>query len=275
MWRRPLLGPTLLAATVAALAATASAAAEGPQSPGSHKAVIELFTSQGCSSCPPADALLGRLADKPGLVALSFSIDYWDYLGWRDTLGSPANSERQRGYARARGDGRVYTPQIVVDGITHVNGADEEAVHQAVATAEKRLGKSKVPITTRADGDTLIVDVGAAPEGSERRSATVWLAIAKEQEKVAINRGENRGKEITYHHPVRELTPIGMWDGEAMTLRLPLKDLKTMGGDCLFVLLQEENTGPILGAAEFEQEDEGKSKGNGPVREKTPGGLGG
>ena len=79
--------------------------------PAIKSAVVELFTSQGCSSCPPADALLGQLTEKPGVVALSYSVDYWDYLGWRDTLGSPANSERQRAYARARGDGKVYTPQ--------------------------------------------------------------------------------------------------------------------------------------------------------------------
>ena len=250
MRRHTLFGPAAAVLTAIA-AATSMAAAEGQDAAKPNKAVVELFTSQGCSSCPPADALLGRLADDPSLVALSFSIDYWDYLGWRDTLGSPANSERQRGYARARGDGRVYTPQIVVDGITHANGADETAVREAVAHAEKRLAKDKVPIKMRAEGDTLIVDVDAAPEGSDRRSATVWLAIAKEVEKVAIKRGENRGKEIAYHHPVRELTPIGMWEGEALTLRLPLKDLKTMGGDCLFVLLQEESTGPILGGAEF------------------------
>ncbi len=226
-------------------------AAEGQEPAAANKAVVELFTSQGCSSCPPADALLGRLVEDKSVVALSFSIDYWDYLGWRDTLGSPANSERQRGYARARGDGRVYTPQMVIDGVTHVNGADEEAVRDAVKTAEKQLAAAKVPIGMRADGDTLIVDVGAAPEGSDRRSATVWLAVAKDKEKVAISRGENRGKEIAYHHAVRELTPIGMWEGETLALRLPLTDLKTMGGDCLFVLLQEESNGPILGAAEF------------------------
>ncbi|MGB6348352.1 MAG: DUF1223 domain-containing protein, partial [Methyloceanibacter sp.] len=209
------------------------------------------FTSQGCSSCPPADALLGRLVDKPGLVALSFSVDYWDYLGWRDTLGSSANSDRQRGYARSRGDGRVYTPQIVVDGVVHVNGADESAVRAAVKAAEKRLAEVKVPVSMHAEGDTLIVDIGAAPAGSDRRAAAVWLAIAKEVEKVEVARGENRGRALSYHHPVREFTPIGIWHGEAMTLRLPLKDLKTMGGDCLFALLQVENTGPILGAAEF------------------------
>jgi hypothetical protein len=273
------MAPTVVGAAVfAALAASAAiaAAAEGDAPGEKSKAVVELFTSQGCSSCPPADVLLGKLAEQPELVALSFSIDYWDYLGWRDTLGSPSNSDRQRGYARARGDGRVYTPQMVVNGVTHVNGADEAAVREAVTLAEKRLAKNKVPIGTRAEGDTLIVDVGAAPKDSDRRSATVWLAIAKEVEKVAVTRGENRGKELAYHHPVRELTPIGMWEGEALTLRLPLKDLKTMGGDCLFVLLQEESTGPILGAAEYEQEEEEeKGQGNGPVREKTPGGLGG
>jgi hypothetical protein len=224
----------------------------GAANPDSPPAVIELFTSQGCSSCPPADALLGRLVDKPGVVALSYSVDYWDYLGWRDTLGSPANSERQRNYARARGDGRVYTPQVVVDGLTHVNGASEAAIEMAMRNAAKRLQDVKVPVSMRADGDTLIVDVGAAPEGSDRRAGTVWLAIAKRVETVKVARGENRGRDLSYHHPVRELSPIGMWHGEPMTIRLPLKDLKTMGGDCLFALLQVEESGPMLGAAEYE-----------------------
>jgi hypothetical protein len=214
--------------------------------------VIELFTSQGCSSCPAADALLGQLAERPGFVALSYSVDYWDYLGWRDTLGSPANSERQRDYAKARGDGRVYTPQAVVDGVTHANGSDEDAIQAAVAAASVRLAQVKVPVSMHGEGDTLVIDVGAAPETSDQRSATIWLAIAKEVEKVVVARGENRRRELSYHHPVRELTPIGMWHGEAVTLRLPLKDLETMGGDCLFALLQVEDSGPILGAAEFE-----------------------
>lgn len=247
----------ICASAVAAIAALALAAsggtgvAAGPPANG-NKAVVELFTSQGCSSCPPADALLGELAEKPGIVALSFSVDYWDYLGWRDTLASPGNSERQRNYARARGDGRVYTPQAVVDGIIHANGANEAEIEMAMRNAAKRLQDDKVPVNMHADGDTLIVDVGAAPQGSAKRDATVWLAIAKEVEKVEIKRGENRGRALSYHHPVRELSPIGMWHGEPITLRLPLKDLKTMGGDCLFALLQVEDSGPILGAAEFE-----------------------
>ena len=211
-----------------------------------HQPRLLVLPAGGCASRPT-----GR--GSPDVVALSTPVDYWDYLGWRDTLGSAANTERQRAYAKARGDGRVYTPQLVVDGVTHVNGGDEAAVHAAVASAEKRLAEVKVPVSMRADGDTLIVDVGAAPENSDRRAGTVWLAIAKEVETVEVARGENRGRDLSYHHPVRELSPIGMWHGDPITLRLPLKDLKTMGGDCLFALLQVEDSGPILGAAEFEQ----------------------
>ena len=142
---------------------------------------------------------------------------------------------------------------MVVDGVTHVNGADEAAIEMAMWHAARSGSQDvKVPVSMRADGDTLIVDVGAAPEKFGPRAATVWLAIAKEVEKVEVARGENRGRDLSYHHPVRELSPIGMWHGEAITLRLPLKDLKTMGGDCLFALLQVEDYGPILGAAEFE-----------------------
>jgi len=216
-------------------------------------AVLELFTSQGCSSCPPADALLAELGKRPGLVTLSYSVDYWNYLGWHDTLASPANSERQREYARMRGDGKVYTPQIVVDGLTHVNGSNEAAIEMAMRSAAIRLKDAKVPVTMHAEGDTLVIGIGAAPDNSDKRDATAWLAIAKEMETVSITRGENRGKKLSYSHPVRDLSPVGMWKGEAMTLKLPLKDLKTMGGDCLVALLQVENGGPILGAAEYDR----------------------
>jgi hypothetical protein len=103
----------------------------------------------------------------------------------------------------------------------------------------------------RAEADTLVIDIGAAPEASDKRAATVWLALAKDKETVSITRGENRGQKITYHHPVRELSPVGMWKGEAMTIRLPLKDLKAKGGDRLFALLQVENSGPIIGAGAY------------------------
>jgi hypothetical protein len=242
----------LLSCVLAAPIFAGPSRAETPSEPVAGNSVLELFTSQGCSSCPPADALLGELAEKPGIVALSYSVDYWNYLGWRDTLSSASNSDRQREYAKARGDGRVYTPQIVVDGLLHVVGSDENGIEQAMKDAAKRLANVRVPVSMRSEGDTLVIDVGAAPEESYTRKATIWLAIAKEEETVAITRGENRGRTLSYHHPVRDLSPVGMWNGEAMTLRLPLKDLKTMGGDCLIALVQVENYGPVLGAAEFE-----------------------
>ncbi|MGH6735222.1 MAG: DUF1223 domain-containing protein [Methyloceanibacter sp.] len=242
------------AAALALLWLAAPAQAEPPEPTASGPILLELFTSQGCSSCPPADALLAEYSDKPGIITLSYSVDYWNYLGWHDTLSSPANSERQREYARVRGDGRVYTPQVVVDGVQHVNGGNEAAIEMAIRNAAKRLQNVKVPVTMRAEGNSLVIDIGAAPEGSDMREGTVWLAIAKDKETVAIARGENRGKTITYSHPVRECTPIGMWKGEAMTLRLPLKDLRTIGGDFLVALLQVESAGPILGAAEYQRQ---------------------
>jgi len=241
----------LLALVLAALAAPGMA--EPPKTAAPSTAVLELFTSQGCSSCPPADALLAELGKRPGLVTLSYSVDYWNYLGWHDTLSSAANSERQRDYARMRGDGKVYTPQIVVDGLIHVIGSNEAAIEAAVRSTAIRLKDAKVPVNMHAEGDTLVIGIGAAPDNSDKRDATVWLAIAKERETVSISRGENRGRKLSYSHPVRELSPIGMWKGEAMTLRLPLKDLKTIGGDSLVALLQVENGGPVLGVAQYDR----------------------
>jgi hypothetical protein len=240
-------------AAAAAIVAALPGLAEPPQTAPKPSVVLELFTSQGCSSCPPADALLAKLTEEPGVVTLSYAVDYWNYLGWRDTLSSPANSERQRDYARVRGDGKVYTPQLVVDGVMHVNGSNEAAIEMAMRKTGAQLAKAKVDIAMRAEADTLVIDIGAAPASSDKRAATVWLALAKDKETVSITRGENRGQKITYHHPVRELSPVGMWKGDAMTIRLPLKDLKAKSGDRLFALLQVENSGPIIGVAAHER----------------------
>jgi hypothetical protein len=250
-----------LGATFAIAKADNASLAKALDKPTDTPVLLELFTSQGCSSCPPADALFDELRDKPGIITLSFSVDYWNYLGWHDTLSSPENSDRQRDYALSRGDGKVYTPQVVVDGIKHVNGANEAAIEMAIRTAERRLKDVKVTMSMRAEGDSLLVDIGGAPATSDMRQATVWLAVAKDEETVEITRGENRGETITYTHPVRELMPVGMWKGEPTTLRLPLKDLHAIGGDCLVSMLQVEGAGPILGAAMFQPRQELKTSG--------------
>ena len=114
------------------------------------RAVIELFTSQGCSSCPAADKLLGELAADPSLVPISVPIDYWDYLGWKDTLADPRNTARQKAYAHVRGDGQIYTPQVVVNGSVHALGSDKSAIEQAIAKSRKNGAMSLPPVTLTA-----------------------------------------------------------------------------------------------------------------------------
>src|SRR3954466_11374930 len=116
------------------------------------RAVIELFTSQGCSSCPPADQLLGELTNDSSLVAVSVPVDYWDYLGWKDTLADPHNTARQKAYAHARGDGQVYTPQVVVNGTLHALGSDKAAIELAIAASRKNGAMSLLPTLTVGEG---------------------------------------------------------------------------------------------------------------------------
>jgi hypothetical protein len=214
-----------------------------------HKAVVELFTSQGCSSCPRADALLAQLAGRDDVIALSMSVDYWDYLGWKDTLASPRFSERQRAYALARGDGAIYTPQAVVNGLAHVNGGDEAAIGRSIAKTGKVVASSHVPIRMSTEGEHLVVEAGATPADADGREATLWLAVIAKHVTVEIARGENQGKTITYNNVVRELMPIGMWSGKPMTVQLARHSFMRPGADKCAVLLQQDKAGPILGAA--------------------------
>ena len=215
------------------------------------KPVIELFTSQGCDSCPPADALLGKYVARGDVIALSLPVDYWDYLGWRDTLASPKYSNRQRAYARARRDGEVYTPQMVVNGVAHVVGSDIGAIERALSKTQRSLNRHQVALKIWAEGNELIIEAGAMPNGEKKVSGTIWLALIKKEASVAIKRGENRGKRITYHNVVRDLTPIGKYSGQPVTLTLPKRDLMRYGADGCTVLLQVDDAGPIIAAAEM------------------------
>jgi hypothetical protein len=214
-----------------------------------HKAVVELFTSQGCSSCPRADALLAQLAGRDDVIALSMSVEYWDYLGWKDTLASPRFSERQRAYALARGDGAIYTPQAVVNGLAHVNGGDEAAIGRSITKTDKVVASTHVPIRMSTDDGHLIVEAGPTPSGAGAIEATLWLAVVAKDVTVEIMRGENQGKTITYSNVVRELMPIGMWSGKPMTVQLARHSFMRPGADKCAVLLQQGKAGPILGAA--------------------------
>jgi hypothetical protein len=217
---------------------------------GETRAVLELFTSQGCSSCPPADRLVGQFANDPSVVALSVPIDYWDYLGWRDTLANPAHSARQRAYARARGDGQVYTPQIVVNGSADALGSDQGAIERAIVQTDHKSGVMSLPVVLAVNNGTLDVSVSGgdkAPAASE-----VWLCPLAKAVPVAIGRGENRGRTITYHNVVRNWLKLGAFSAAQSNWNVPMAQIKAEGIDAAAVMVQEgshDRPGIILGAA--------------------------
>jgi len=230
--------PALLAAVAAF--ATTEASAE-------PRAVIELFTSQGCSSCPPADRLLGELAHDPSLIAMSLPIDYWDYIGWKDTLAKPRHTTRQRFYARTRGDGDVFTPQVVINGVTHAVGNDKAAINKAIAESRREGAVLSIPVKVAVADGKLSVTI---PAGPEKAAGEVWLCALGTAVPVAIGRGENSGHTVTYHNVVRRWLKLGDFTGAARTFSVPLTDLET--ADAAAVIVQAgtaDRPGTMLGAA--------------------------
>jgi hypothetical protein len=216
------------------------------------RAVIELFTSQGCSSCPAADKVLGELAKDPSVVALSMPIDYWDYLGWKDTLADARFSARQKAYSRMRGDREVYTPQVVVNGSAHVIGSDREAIESAIGATRKTDGVMSVPVTMTQSGKQLTVSVAAASKGPAAMHGEVWICSISTAVPIMIGRGENGGREVTYYNVVRNLLKVGDWNGTSGSWTVPLENISRDGVDAAVVYLQDGNRdrpGPMLGAA--------------------------
>lgn len=207
------------------------------------KAVVELFTSQGCSSCPPADRLLSELARERTLVALTMPVDYWDYLGWKDTLAQPLFTSRQRSYAHRRGDHAVYTPQMVVNGKAHVLGSDRGAVQKAVAASAL-----PVSISVEENGSGAKVRVSGTEAGGA--AAEVVVLPVQRTRAVKIQRGENTGKSITYANVARGIHRLGSWNGGAATFEVPGALVSQGDADGFVVLVQrEEQAGAVLGAA--------------------------
>lgn len=217
---------------------------------GEPRALLELFTSQGCSSCPAADKLLGELAADPSLVVMSVPIDYWDYLGWKDTLASPAHSARQRAYAHVRGDRQVYTPQIVVNGAMHVLGSDRAAIERVIEQTDQKPAVMSLPVLFSTGGANLTVHVESAE--SEHPAGEIWLCPLAKTVPVAIGRGENRGRTVTYHNVVRTWLKLGDWTGQQASFNVPLSEIKADDADAAAVMVQEgtrDKPGIILGAA--------------------------
>lgn len=212
------------------------------------RAVVELFTSQGCSSCPAADRILAEYAKRGDVLALSWHVDYWNYLGWRDTFSKAAFTDRQQRYAASFQRRGVYTPQAVVNGRTHAVGSHHREIENLI-TSYARSGKGlTVPVTTRFEGESVRITAGGV-DGK----ATLWIVYFDRRIPVKILRGENRGRTITYHNVVRDFTMLGMTKDGAVDITLPLDEMKRKGFDSCALLLQKATAagtpGPIVGAA--------------------------
>ena len=216
------------------------------------RAVVELFTSQGCSSCPPADRIIGELAKDPSIIALSMPIDYWDYLGWKDTLADSRFSARQKAYSKMRGDRDVYTPQVIVNGSVHVIGSDRGKIEGAIGDTRKAERVMSVPVSMTLAGKQITVSVADSNKGPAAAHGEVWICSISRAVPIAIGRGENRGQKVTYYNVVRNLLKVGDWNGSSGSWTVPLENISREGVDAAVVYLQDgsrDKPGLMLGAA--------------------------
>ncbi len=203
-------------------------------------AVLELYTSEGCSSCPPAEAHLGELAQRPDVLALAFHVDYWDDLGWRDRFGLRESVQRQRIYAKSLGLSSVYTPQAIIDGRADTVGSDAPAIDKRLSAKRGGIG-----LTVAVRGAEVQIDVAT----QERAVPSDVVLVAYRRSAVsAIGRGENSGRTLTEFNIVRAIRTLGSWDGRSQQYRAPLESLPGDATD-VAVLVQPLGQGPIIGAA--------------------------
>ncbi len=238
------------ALALVALAASAPGAASQSVEIRQPTGVVELFTSQGCSSCPPADRVMTELSKSDDTLALSWHVDYWDYLGWKDTFGSPESTRRQRAYAVSLGSRSVYTPQAVINGRMDVVGSRGKAVSEALATlAGTDKGLSSGAIQAKADNGVLTVTVPQAPQSA---GSTLWVVYFDHGSTVAVKRGENKGRNIVYSNVVRSMEMIGMVGDKPLVAEFRLQDMGRRGYDSCAIILQkktgEGTPGPIVSA---------------------------
>jgi len=225
-----------IAAVVFASTLSATAHAE-------NSVVVELYTSQGCSSCPAADAVLKSLKNRPNVIALSLNVDYWDYLGWKDDLALPGNTTRQRKYAKMMRSRHVYTPQLMVDGKMDVIGSRRSQVDSAVESFASNRDEALIDASINGGNVSLAVSA----ETPEDRDAIVWLVGYDDSIVKDVGGGENRGRSIEYSNVVREWRQVGRWNGKSpLNLEVP----RPSGQGGIAVIVQEGEVGPILGATQ-------------------------
>lgn len=208
--------------------------------------VVELFTSQGCSSCPPADALMHELARRPDVIGLALHVDYWDYIGWKDEYARPEHTRRQRGYAKASGQRMVYTPQMIINGQDGLAGA--RAMELAALIEKHQNIPRQVAVDARRQGGSVVVRIQALGEGAIGGPFDVHLVRFTPLRRAHITRGELAGRKLDYANVVDGWTLMGQWDGRAPAeLRMDID-----GDRPAVVLIQRPGYGPILAAARAE-----------------------
>ncbi len=234
---------------LAAIAADVGAAvAQRSEPSATTPVVVELFTSQGCDSCLPISEWADQFARRPDVIMLSFHVDYWDYIGWKDSLAIPAAATRQRAYIRSLHNRLLYTPQIVVDGVTNVETLAQSDVGAAIDAMSKRTDKLALDLVRRTDGALSI----AIPAGAYKAPATVWMALFEREVETVITAGDNAGRTMRSINVVRRLLPLGKWEGEALEIPVGVGDDEPIGYDGCAVFVQVDPIGPILGAAAFQ-----------------------
>jgi len=233
--------------TAVLLAPLAGPAAAEEQRP----IVVELFTSQGCNSCPPADAYLGELTQRPNLLTLAFHVDYWNYIGWTDPFAKPWATSRQRAYQASLKERFVYTPQMVVDGVAQGVGSERDKIETLIkaAPAEAAAVHPKLMLRWREDG-ALLVEVGTGQSPSTS-PADIWLIGYDAAHETQVLRGENAGHTATDYHAVRTYRRIGAWPGWALELVVPAGEAAAIGDGGIAVLVQSAGVGQVLAAAQI------------------------
>lgn len=209
--------------------------AKSPENP----VVIELFTSQSCSSCPPADRMLGELADKPGVISLAFHVTYWDHLNWKDTLSKQFATDRQHDYSDKAGGRRVYTPQMIVNGTTQFVGSNKDSLEKAL-----REARTISPVTIQRDRNYLNVSLPTIQNFKGR--ANVWMFAVQSDITQTIPAGENKGKTVHYSNAVLYEKSLGDWNGMNKIISAPVPNI--VEADTIVVLVQYDDHGPIVAA---------------------------
>lgn len=247
-----LVRPFLSAAAALMVSVSASHAPASETVKSKPVGVVELFTSQGCSNCPKADRAIERLAERDDVVTVAYHVDYWNYMGWQDTLSAKENTERQYGYAKTLGIKNVFTPQIVLNGVRDTKLTDPQRLVDELGRLRGTREGMPVSVSAELSPEEMTISIGDGPVAGITK-ADVIVAYFRKRSAVEIQKGENQGKKIVYRNAVTKLETVGIWEGKALTVKLPAAVLAKRGFDGCAILLQShdgnDNPGRILGAA--------------------------